>query len=227
MPLVKGCAERMHSRLPVSVQVEDLMSAGVFGLADALESYKINRLVRFSTFSSRRIQGSMLDELRAMDWVPRNVRQAVKAIDHATRQLAAEQGRPPSDAEVANRLHLSPERYAKLAKHGRAAALLPLEQTFRPSPDDRTVEGRQLPDTRAPDPVREQQKRSLKELVTRGLSRAERLIVILYYYESLTMREIGGVLDLSESRVSQMHTLILARLRAGLTEAGLREHVAL
>lgn len=224
MPLVNRCAERLRMRLPACVQVEDLISAGVFGLSDALESYNIDRQVLFSTFSARRIHGSMLDELRAMDWVPRQVRKTKKALANATRELEADRGRRPSDEEMADTLHLPIERYAKLARDARGTLLLPLDQTFRPSPDGCKDEGRQLPDPRTPDPVREQQKRHLKELVTQGLSRAERLIVILYYYESLSMREIGLVLDLSESRVSQMHSLILIRLRARLTEAALQEH---
>lgn len=226
MPLVKRCATRMHSRLPASVQLDDLISAGVFGLAEAVEAYDIDRPVQFTTFSGRRIHGSMVDELRSMDWIPRQVRNTVKTLDDATRQFEAERGRQPSHDEMADRLCIPLKRYIKLEKDARCASLLPLEETFRRSVDGRTSESRQLPDTQTPGPEREVLKRSVKEFVLRGLSRAERLVVLLYYYEDLTMREVGDALDLSESRVSQMHTGIIARLRATTTEATFREHAA-
>ncbi|MBU0639910.1 MAG: FliA/WhiG family RNA polymerase sigma factor [Planctomycetes bacterium] len=215
--LVKYNAERIGAKLPDEVDVDDLMSAGVFGLLDAIDAFDLERGVKFETYCAPRIRGAILDELRNMDWVPRLVRHRAHKLDDATRALEVELGRMPSDDELAARLGLSRPHFEKLVRDANAVSLISLSRKFTDSDSHREVfEIDVLPNERGCDPVNEAQKQDLHEMVTLGLSRAERLIIVLYYYEQMTMKEIGATLDLSESRVSQMHSSILARLRAHL-----------
>ena len=224
LPLVRRTAERLHTKLPATVLLDDLVSAGVLGLMDAIEAFELDRHVRFSTFSAVRIRGAILDELRSLDWVPRLVRTNYKKLETAQRQLEVELGRAPCDEELADKLNLPMGAYRDLAGDARAVSVTSL--TARRPGEEGGEEGPEvgpLADERAADPIEESQRRALKAAVTRGLSRAERLLVTLYYYENLTMREVGQVLDLSESRVSQMHTQIVKRLRASATGDADRE----
>jgi RNA polymerase sigma factor for flagellar operon FliA len=215
--LVRYNAERIGAKLPDEVDVDDLMSAGVFGLVDAINAYDLNRGVKFETYCAARIRGAILDELRNMDWVPRLVRHRAHKLAHATRTLEAELGRIPHDEEIARRLKMSKPQFQKLLRDANAISLISLSRKYTDPDSQRDVfEIDVLPDDRSCDPVLEAQKRDVRELVTRGLSRAERLIVVLYYYEQMTMKQIGQTLDLSESRVSQMHSAILTRLRGQL-----------
>ena len=215
--LVRYAAERIGAKLPDEVDVDDLMSAGIFGLVDAIDAFDLERGVKFETYCAARIRGAILDELRSMDWVPRLVRHRAHQLDDAVRALEVELGRIPSDDEIARRLNLSKAAFDKLMRDANAASLVSLSQKLHDADSTREVsEIDVLPDDRGSDPVVEAQKQDIKDLVTRGLSRAERLIVVLYYYEEMTMKEIGTTLDLSESRVSQMHTAIIDRLRAQL-----------
>jgi RNA polymerase sigma factor for flagellar operon FliA len=213
--LVRFNAERIGAKLPDEVDVDDLMSAGIFGLVDAIDAYDLDRGVKFETYCAARIRGAMLDELRNMDWVPRLVRHRAHKLAHATRTLEVELGRIPNDDEIARRLHMTRPQFNKLMRDANAISLISLSRRYTDPDSQRDVfEIDVLPDDRSCDPVLEAQKQDLKELVTRGLTRAERLIVVLYYYEQMTMKQIGQTLDLSESRVSQMHSAILAQLRA-------------
>ena len=214
LPIVKYNAERIAAKLPDEVENDDLMSAGVFGLMDAIEAFDLGRGVKFETYCAARIRGAMLDELRSMDWVPRLVRNRAHKLERATRGLEAELGRAPSESELAKRMNLPQEEFAKLLRDANAVSLVSLSRKCYESDSSRAVrEIDVLEDKRGRNPVTEVQKQDLKELITRGLSRAERLILILYYYEQMTMKEIGVTLDLSESRVSQMHSSILNRLK--------------
>jgi RNA polymerase sigma factor FliA len=215
--LVRYNAERIGSKLPDEVDVDDLMSAGIFGLVDAIDAFDLNRGVKFETYCAARIRGAILDELRNMDWVPRLVRHRAHKLDDATRALEVELGRIPSEDEIARRLGLSRPQFDKLLRDASAVSLVSLSRKFVDGDSHRELfEIDVLPDDRGCDPVIEAQKQDVKDLVTRGLNRAERLIIVLYYYEQMTMKEIGATLDLSESRVSQMHSAILGRLRAHL-----------
>lgn len=215
--LVKYNAERIGAKLPDEVDVDDLMSAGVFGLLDAIDAFDLERGVKFETYCAPRIRGAILDELRNMDWVPRLVRHRAHKLAEVTRALEVELGRIPNEDEIARRLGLSRPQFDKLMRDANAVALISLSRKFTDSESARDVfEIDVVPDEQSSDPVREAQKQDLKDLVTRGLSRAERLIIVLYYYEQMTMKQIGETLDLSESRVSQMHSAILARLRGQL-----------
>jgi RNA polymerase sigma factor for flagellar operon FliA len=217
--LVRYNAERIHIKLPDEVELDDLMSAGIFGLMDAINAFDLNRGVKFETYCAPRIRGAILDELRSMDWVPRLVRSRAHRLDSATKALETELGRIPTNAEVAGRLQVSLSEFEKMAKDASAVGLVSLSRKWFETDSNKDVrEIDVLEDKRGADPVREIQRKDLKELITKGLSRAERLIIILYYFEEMTMKEIGSTLDLSESRVSQMHSSILARLKAQMAD---------
>ena len=196
------------------MELDDLISAGIFGLIDALQAFDQSRGVKFETYCSPRIRGAILDELRSMDWVPRLVRSRGHKLGQATRSLEAELGRKPTQRELAKRMRLSRAEFRKLHRDAHAVGLVSLSRKWFETDSHKEVrEIDVLQDKRSDDPFRVAQRRDLKELVTRGLSRAERLIIILYYFEEMTMKEIGETLDLSESRVSQMHSAVLERLK--------------
>ncbi len=225
--LVRYTAERIGAKLPDEVDVDDLMSAGIFGLVDAIDAFDLERGVKFETYCSPRIRGAILDELRSMDWVPRLVRHRAHKLDDAVRALEVELGRLPNEDELASRLGMSRGEFEKLLRDANAVSLVSLSTRFGGENNNNreAAETDVLPDEEGVDPVVEAQKQDIKDLVTRGLSRAERLIVVLYYYEQMTMKEIGLTLDLSESRVSQMHSAIVERLR-GQLQARRREFAA-
>src|SRR3984885_12698086 len=217
--LVRYNAERIHVKLPDEVELDDLMSAGIFGLMDAINAFDLERAVKFETYCAPRIRCAILDELRSMDWVPRLVRSRAHKLDTAAKSLETELGRSPTNTEVAQRLQVSIGEFEKMAKDATAVGLVSLSRKWFETDSNKDVrEIDVLEDKRGADPVREIQRKDLKELITKGLSRAERLIIILYYFEEMTMKEIGSTLDLSESRVSQMHSSILARLKAQMAD---------
>lgn len=212
---VRYTAERMHMRLPGEVDVEDLMSAGLFGLMDAIDAFDLDRGVKFETFSAQRIRGAIFDELRSMDWVPRLVRSRTAKVERARKSLEMELGRKATDKEISSRLKVSQAEFEKISRDSKPVGVVSLNRKWFETDSSKDVrEIDVIHDKRQENPLSEIQKQDLKLLITKGLSRAERLIVILYYYEEMTMKEIGTTLDLSESRVSQMHSSILARLKA-------------
>ena len=213
--LVRYAAERLHTKLPDKVEVDDLISAGIFGLMDAIDAYDPQRGVKFETYCAPRIKGSILDELRSMDWVPRLVRARAHQLARATHALEMHLGRKPGQEELAEELKMDMEEFNRLRRDANAASLVSLNTKCGDNDGEKDVyEIDVIKDRRSEDPLLEAQKRDLKNLLTKGLSRAERLIIVLYYYEEMTMKEIGATLDLSESRVSQMHSSIVARLKA-------------
>jgi RNA polymerase sigma factor for flagellar operon FliA len=215
LPLVRYNAERIYTRLPDEVDIEDLMSAGLFGLMDAIDAFELDRNVKFETYCAPRIRGAILDELRAMDWVPRLVRHRTAKVEGARQKFEMRHGRQPTDDELAENLQLSGEEFDKVKRDSSAVSTHSITRKFASTDGGRELrEIDVVRDDTESNPLREMQRRDLKDLITKGLSRAERLIVILYYYEGMTMKEIGATLDLSESRVSQMHSSILARLKA-------------
>lgn len=212
--IVKYTAERLSARLPDEVDVDDLISAGIFGLMDALNAFDPDRGVKFETYCVPRIRGAILDELRSMDWVPRLVRSRAHKLARATQVLEAQSGKAPTERELCKELRMPMKEFRKLQRDARAVGLISLSRKWFETDSNKDVrEIDVLEDKASVDPFRTAQRKDIKELVTRGLSRAERLIVILYYFEEMTMKEIGETLDLSESRVSQMHSAILTRLR--------------
>ncbi|WP_459556479.1 FliA/WhiG family RNA polymerase sigma factor [Lacunimicrobium album] len=214
LPLVRFNAERVWQKLPDGVDLNDLISAGVFGLMDAIEAFDLSRGVKFETYCVPRIRGAMLDELRTMDWVPRLVRSKASKVEAARKQVEAEVGRTPTDIEIAAKLGLPTEEYEKMKTEASAVNLVSLNKKWYETDSYKDVrEVDILEDAKGEDPTGGIQKRDVMKLVTKGLSRNERLIIILYYYEELTMKEIGTTLGLSESRVSQMHSGIVNRLK--------------
>lgn len=219
LPLVRYNAERVWSKLPDGVDLHDLISAGVFGLMDAIEAFDMGRGVKFETYCVPRIRGAMLDELRTMDWVPRLVRSKASKVESARKQAEAEFGRPPTDAEIASKMQIETQEFERLKAEASAVNLVSLNKKWYETDSYKDVrEIDILEDGKGIDPTHGIQKRDLMKLVTKGLNRNERLIIILYYYEELTMKEIGNTLGLSESRVSQMHSGIVARLKDQLRQ---------
>lgn len=217
LPLVKYTADRIYVKLPDKVELDDLISAGIFGLIDAIDAFDPERGVKFETYCTPRVRGAILDELRSMDWVPRLVRARAHQLTNATRTLQAQLGRLPTEKETAEELNMNMEEFRRLQRDASAIGLISLSNKY--TNDEGENEIREMDiirDGKSEDPLIEAQKRDLKNLITRGLTRAERLIIVLYYYEEMTMKEIGATLDLSESRVSQMHSSIVARLKAQL-----------
>jgi RNA polymerase sigma factor FliA len=214
LPLVKYNGERIWARLPEGVELDDLVSAGVFGLMDAIDAFDLSRGVKFETYCVPRIRGAMLDELRTMDWVPRLVRSKASKLNEAIKTLEARLGRQPNEPELAAQMGIPLEELEKMILDANAVNLISLNKKWYETDSYKDVrEIDILEDKKGEDPTRRIQKNDLMRLVTKGLNRNERLIIILYYYEELTMKEIGATLDLSESRVSQMHSSIVQRLQ--------------
>ncbi len=213
--LVRYNAERIYTRLPDEVDIEDLMSAGIFGLMDAIDAFDLDRGVKFETYCAPRIRGAILDELRSMDWVPRLVRHRTGKVERTRQEIEMQTGTTATEEEISKRLGVDAEEVKKILKDGSAVSISSLNRQRYQSDGSREVrEIDVIQDESIANPLSEIQRRDLKELLGKGLSRAERLIIVLYYYEEMTMKEIGTTLDLSESRVSQMHSSILARLKA-------------
>ena len=211
LPLVRYTAERVLAKLPNHVELDDLMSAGIFGLIDAIEGYDLTREVKFKTYCSMRIRGAILDELRSFDWVPRLVRSKANQLEQASRDLETELGRAPTDRELASRLKISIKDLDDFMREASAVSMFSFADDRDDSRNTRGIE--MMEDRRAADPIQRMQKEDVLDFLVKSLTLKERLIILLYYCEELTMREIGLVLDLSESRVCQLHTRIILRLK--------------
>ena len=215
MPIVKHNAERIRTRLPGNVELDDLLQVGAIGLMDAINGFDIDRGVKFETFCSARVCGAILDGLRSMDWVPRQVRTNATKMKEKIREMEGVLGRMPLDTEIAAELNMPLEEVQRIIRDTQMTTLTSLDKRWDQANDSsRNIrEIDVLVDKRSEDPGQKLQNSELIRVVTKGLSQSERLIIILYYYENLTMREIGLTLNLSESRVSQMHTSIMRRLQ--------------
>ena len=217
LPLVKYNAERVWAKLPEGVDLNDLTSAGVFGLMDAIEAFDMERGVKFETYCVPRIRGAMLDELRTMDWVPRLVRSKASKLEAARKAVVAKTGLPPTDVQLSNEMGLTINEFEKHKSEASAIGVVSLNKKWYETDSYKDVrEVDVLQDAKGEDPTGGIQKLDVMKVVTKGLNRNERLIIILYYYEELTMKEIGSTLGLSESRVSQMHSSIVNRLKEQL-----------
>lgn len=221
LPLVKCTADRISAKLPSEVDVDDLVSAGIFGLVDAIEAFDLERGVKFETYCSSRIRGAILDELRTMDWVPRLVRSRAHKLDNVTKMLRSELGRVPTEDEIAAQMRITRAELHKLIKDATAVSLVSLSRQFHETDSSRELQEIDvLQDRKSVNPSQKMIRSDLHRAVMEGLTRIERLILVLYYYEEMTMKEIGATLDLSESRVSQMHSGIMNRLRHQLKRKG-------
>ena len=218
--IVRYSAERLAAKLPDEVELDDLISAGTFGLLDAIEAFEPERGIKFETYCAPRIRGAILDELRAMDWVPRLVRSRSHKLQSTTQALQAELGHAPDQAEIAQRLGVSMEEFRKIVKDARAISQISFNRKRFDSDGSRQVEELNLlSDPKSTDPVSQAHRRDIRSLITKGFSRAECLIIVLYYYEDMTMEEIGNRLDLSGARVSEIHASILQRLKNRIAKA--------
>lgn len=214
--LVRKLAQRIHAKLPREVELDDLVSAGTFGLMYAIAAFDPKRAVKFETYCASRIRGAILDELRSWDWVPRLARLRAHKLTDATRSLQLELGREPSVDELAGRLQVSLGELKKIERDGSVVRIMPLSRHRSSTSIEEELDGDILEDRRSIDRIRAIEREDLRAMIQRGLTRAEQLIVVLYYFEQMTMKEIGVTLDLSESRVSQMHSAIMTRLQAQL-----------
>lgn len=221
-PLVSAVAGRVGMRLPAMVEQADLVSYGMFGLIDAIEKYEPGRSVKFETYASSRIRGAILDELRAMDWIPRSVRTKARAVDRAYAELESELHRVPTEREVAGRLQIELRELRALFTQLSTVNVAALDELLGAGDSDRLSLLDTLGDDRSPDPGDSFEAQETKFLLARAidqLGEREKLVLVLYYYEGMTLAEIGRVLGVTESRISQMHTAAMLRLRARLTEA--------
>jgi RNA polymerase sigma factor for flagellar operon FliA len=228
-PLVKYVAGRLGSGLPAHVDENDLVSYGLLGLIGAIERFDPNRDIKFETYAIARIKGSIIDELRAMDWVPRSIRSRARDIERAIGELERKLMRAPTDEEISEKLGVTvDELNDSLSEIGRSsiAALDELWTISSGEGGDQVALIDTIEDTQGPEPQSELAQTELKEALGEAIARLperEKLVVTLYYYEELTLREIGEVLGVTESRVSQLHTKAILRLKARLAGSPARE----
>jgi RNA polymerase sigma factor for flagellar operon FliA len=213
MPLVHGVADRVSSRLPKFIDRDDLASAGVFGLLKAIENFDPQRGTQFETYCRLRVKGSMLDELRSQDWIPREARNREARLLNAFSKLKDGLGRQPSDMEIAESLDITIEELRETILHVTISNIIPLNVT---DTEQYSGSGLDLSD-RLPlfehEPSEIVHRNEIVELIYNNLSQVEKMIIMFYYHEGLTMKEIGEVLQISESRVCQVHARLLERLK--------------
>ncbi|MGQ0613198.1 MAG: FliA/WhiG family RNA polymerase sigma factor [Planctomycetaceae bacterium] len=219
LPLVKYVAERMLMTLPASVELDDLVSMGTFGLLEAIDRFDIDRGVLFKTYCVNRIRGAILDELRALDWVPRLVRHKATTVDRTCGKLQTRLGREATVFEMADALKCSVGEYMRIEKDSKPVSMLSLSDDN----SDGSEEGSNrildlVKDQGGDDPTRAVHKSDLRDLACKHLNRKEQIVVTLYYFEELSMKEIAKVLSLTESRVCQIHSRVIEKLKTMLTE---------
>jgi RNA polymerase sigma factor for flagellar operon FliA len=222
-PLVKFVAGRLGAGLPSHVDDADLISYGLMGLIGAIERFEPERGIKFETFAMTRIRGAIIDELRSLDWVPRSVRSRAREIEATQSKLEHELQRAPTEAELAGKLGLSEEELQTSLLEIANSSVYALDElwTISDSSGDQVSLLDTIPDTRADDPQESLASSEIKDRLTdavASLPEREQLVVALYYYENLTLREIGEVLGVTESRVSQLHTKAVMRLKSALQE---------
>lgn len=222
-PLVRQVAGRLGAGLPNQVEHADLISYGVFGLIDAIEKYDTARPVKFETYASSRIRGAIIDELRALDWIPRSIRSRARDIDRAYAELEAKLNRSPSEEEVAEHLEISlAELHAIMSRLASTNVMALDEMTSTGADRSETVTLLDtIQDSRAEDPAGTMEAEEMKYVLARAidqLGEREKFVLTLYYFESMTLSEIGAVLGVTESRISQMHSKAVLQLRDRLTE---------
>jgi len=218
-PLIKYIAMRMASRLPAQISVDDLISCGTIGLIDAINKFDLSKNVQFKTYAEFRIKGAMLDELRALDWVPRSVRRKITDLEKVYADLEKQHGRPATDEEAARGLGLDLEGFYQLLDETKSVTFMDIEFLRQNATEgnDPSLSDFFAMDDRDPfaainmAQIREHVARAIQELPEK-----EKLTVSLYYHDELTMKEIGEVLGYTESRISQMHSKAMLRLRAKL-----------
>ncbi len=222
-PLVKYVSGRMASGLPAHVDEADLISYGLGGLINAIERFELEREIKFETYAITRIKGAIIDELRSLDWVPRSVRQRARQIEKANAKLEHKLQRAPTDEEMAAELEITVEDFQDYLLQISNSTIAALDElwTVGDSSGDQVSLLDTLHDPDAPDPAAVLDQTDLKDRIADAIARLperEKLVIALYYYENLTLREIGEVLGVTESRISQLHTKAVLRLRGRLTD---------
>ena len=216
--VVKVMAYRLAYRLPAYMDAEDLVSVGIIGLMDAMDKYDPSREAKFKTYAEYRIRGAMLDEIRSMDWIPRSVHERVTLLQRTQAQLLNTLGRPPTDEEVAAEMKLSPAELEDFLVRSQGAVLVSLDDFNLHEPDGPKILD-VLADTQHPDPLttilNDRERERVADAIQQ-LPEKERLVLTLYYYEELTMKEIGRILKVTESRVCQIHTKAVLHLKGKL-----------
>jgi RNA polymerase sigma factor for flagellar operon FliA len=221
--LVKITAGRVVSNLPPSLERDDLVSAGVVGLIKAVDQFDSDRQVKFETYAIALIRGAILEMLREEDWVPRSVRERVKQLEKTYLSMETELGRPPTEQEVADALNLAPEEYARMLVETGRTSLLSLDDILVGSEGNEKLHLADVIHDENASTTLEVESREMKRMLATAIDRLperERLVIALYYYEGLTFKEIGRILAISESRVYQLHTQAVIRMRGYLQRDG-------
>jgi RNA polymerase sigma factor FliA len=221
MPLVKYVAGKVSVGLPGSIDFDDLVGFGQFGLLDAINKYDPDKNVKFKTYAVTRIRGAIFDEMRQLDWVPRSVRQKSREIEDTIIRLESRIGRTASDAEIAQELHMSEEEFQQAIMKVSGTSVLSLNDVWYSGDDSDHLsigDSIESPQSMNPDVLVEREE--IRKVIIQAINELpekEKMVIVLYYHEDLTFKEIGQVLDVSESRISQLHTKANLRLRAKLT----------
>ncbi|MGA2436002.1 MAG: FliA/WhiG family RNA polymerase sigma factor [Bryobacteraceae bacterium] len=221
LPLVKAIAVRVHENLPVHVDLDDLIHAGVLGLFDAVEKYQPEKQVAFSSYAKHRIKGAILDSLRQLDWASRDLRRRHKQVEAITRELASQLHRNPTEAEIAEKMGVDVERWRQMVADLQFVGLISIsgrrpDQEDLPAPDYPAKQ-----DTQPDAMCAHEQLHQLLWSAMKKLPERYQKVVVLYYTKDMTMREIGGVLGINESRVSQIHKAALEKMQTALETAGI------
>lgn len=223
-PLVKYVAGRVSVGLPATIEHGDLVSYGMFGLIDAIEKFDLEKGVRFETYAIARIKGAIIDELRSIDWVPRSVRGKARDVERSLQALEAKLRRTPTEKELAEEMGISLKDLHQTLAQVSLTSLVALDESYSGEDNERTPLVDTLRDTKAPDPVASYEDQEQKQLLAQAISKMnerERTVVVLYYFEGMTLAQIGEVLGVTESRVCQMHTKAVLGLRGKMTERAL------
>jgi len=221
LPLVKRVVHRLAGRLPSEVDIKEMLNSGIIGLVDALEKYDPRHETNFSTYAQFRIRGAILDSFRSQDWAPRSLRHKAHKLESAYQKLEQEHGRPAEDKEVAKSMGLELEELQKMLREVSGVVMLSFEELGFGHGEERFQADEYLPST-SPDPLRDLLDQEKVELIARALDRLpekERLVITLYFYEELNLKEIGEIIGVTESRASQIRSRALLRLRGYLKRA--------
>ncbi len=214
-PLVKLVAGRLSMYLGYNVEYDDLVSYGIFGLIDAIDKYDYAKEVKFETYASLRIRGAILDQIRKMDWIPRTIRQKQKRIDAVCKDIETRLGRSATDEEIASELGISDDEYLEWQSQMKITNVVSLNEYMEQGAEV-PAEGNQFTTSRFDSPEENIEKEELKKVVEESLEQLtekEKKVILLYYYEELTLKEISNVLEVSESRISQLHTRALQKMK--------------
>jgi RNA polymerase sigma factor for flagellar operon FliA len=226
LPLVKAIAVRVHENLPVHVDLDDLVHAGILGLFDAVNKFDPEKQVAFSSYAKHRIKGAILDSLRQLDWASRDLRRRHKQVEAATRDLAATLHRSPTDSEVAEKLGVEQDRWRQMMVDLRNVGLISASTRSNDGEDLPPPDFPSTPETQPDIMCGREQLRSMLSVAMKGLPERYQKVVVLYYTNEMTMKEIGGILGINESRVSQIHKSALEKMAVALTSVGITSSAA-